>query len=164
VTFTVRLPRREPGQPIEEEGSKMTVAQEEKEVGQRQPLSVPGKYLSLTTYRRDGTPVSTPVWFVEEDGRLFVTTAADSYKAKRLRRNPAAMVAPCTARGVPKGDGIPVQVEFLPPDEHASVDRLMAEKYSVDRVRILPIYRLVMKLRGKPVDEGRGAYLAITST
>ena len=64
----------------------MTVAQEEKEVGQRQPLSVPGKYLSLTTYRRDGTPVSTPVWFVEEDGRLFVTTAADSYKAKRLRR------------------------------------------------------------------------------
>jgi hypothetical protein len=142
----------------------MTVTREERELGRRQPLSVPGKYLSLTTYRRDGTPVSTPVWFVEEDGRLFVTTAADSYKAKRLRRNPAAMVAPCTARGVPKGDAIPVQVEFLPPDEHARVDRLMAEKYRVDRVLILPIYRLVMKLRGKPIDERSGAYLAITST
>jgi PPOX class probable F420-dependent enzyme len=141
----------------------MTVTRDERELGRRQPLSVPGKYLSLTTYRRDGTPVSTPVWFVEEDGRLFATTAADSYKAKRLRRNPSAMVAPCTARGVPKGDAIPVQVEFLSPDEHARVDRLMAEKYQVDRVLILPIYRLVMKLRGKPVDERSGAYMAITS-
>jgi uncharacterized protein len=142
----------------------MTVMQEERELGRRQPLSIPGKYLSLTTYRRDGTPVSTPVWFVEKNGRLFVTTAANSYKAKRLRRNPAAMVASCTARGVPKGDAIPVQVEFLPLEEHARVERLMAEKYRVDRVLILPIYRLVLKLRGKPVDERSGAYLAITST
>jgi uncharacterized protein len=160
----MRLPRREPGQPTEEEGLKMTVTRKEREFGRRQSLSVPGKYLSLTTYRRDGTPVSTPVWFVEEDGRLFVTTAADSYKAKRLRRNPAAMVAPCTARGVPKGDAIPVQVEFLPQEEHERVDRLMAEKYRVDRVLILPIYRLVLRLRGKPIDERSGAYLAITST
>jgi uncharacterized protein len=142
----------------------MTVTHEKRKLGRRQPLSIPGKYLSLTTYRRDGTPVSTPVWFVEEEGRLFVTTAADSYKAKRLRRNPAAMVAPCTARGVPKGDAIPVQVRFLAPDPHARVDRLMAEKYRLDRILILPIYWLVMKLRGKPVDERSGAYLAITST
>jgi PPOX class probable F420-dependent enzyme len=112
----------------------------------------------------DGTPVSTPVWFVEEDGRLFVTTAADSYKAKRLRRNPGALVAPSTARGVPRGDAIPVQVEFLPPTAHARVDRPMAEKYRLDRVLILPIYRLVMMLRGKPTDERSAAYLAITST
>jgi PPOX class probable F420-dependent enzyme len=140
----------------------MAVTREETEL--RQPLSVSGKYLSLTTYRRDGTPVSTPVWFVEEDGRLFVITAASSYKAKRLRRNPAAMVAPCTARGVPTGDAIPVHVEFLPPEEHARVGRLIAEKYRVDRVLILPIYRLVMKLRGKPVDARSDAYLMITST
>jgi PPOX class probable F420-dependent enzyme len=142
----------------------MTVTQEHEQLGRRQPLSIPGKYLSLTTYRRDGTPVSTPVWFVEEEGRLFVTTAADSYKARRLRRNPAAMVAPCTARGLPKGEAIPVQVEFLPPDAHARVDQLMAEKYRLDRILILPIYRLVMKLQGKPLDERTSAYLAITST
>lgn len=151
-------------QAIEEEESKMTVTREERELGRRQPLSVPGKYLSLTTYRRDGSPVSTPVWFVEDDGRLFVITGADSYKAKRLRRNPAALVAPCTARGIPKGDAIPAQVEFLAPEEHARVDRLMAEKYRVDRLLILPIYRLVSKLRRKPRDERGGAYLAITST
>lgn len=56
-----------------------------------------------------------------------------------------------------------MQVEFLPPHEHARVDRLMAEKYRLDRVLILPIYRLVMKLRGKPIHERGGAYLAITS-
>ena len=133
------------------------------DLGARQPLSVPGKYLSLTTYRRDGTPVSTAVWFVEEDGRLFVITPAQSYKAKRLRRNPAATVAPCTARGTPKGDPIPVRVEFLPPDEYARVDRLMAERYRVRRLLIMPIYRLVMRLRGTPIGEHGGAYLAITS-
>ena len=135
---------------------------------QPRPVSetnIPGKYLSLTTYRRDGTPVSTPVWFVEEGGRLFVTTGAESYKAKRLRRNPVAMVAPCTARGVVKGESIPVRVEFLPAAEHARIDQLMAEKYRVDRVLILPIYRLVTKLRGKSAGDARtGAYLAITPT
>lgn len=143
----------------------MTVTQPETQPRPAIGTTIPGKYLSLTTYRRDGTPVSTPVWFVEEDGRLFVTTGAESYKAKRLRRNPVAMVAPCTARGALKGDPIPVRVDFLPAAEHARIDRLMAEKYRVDRILILPIYRLVMKLRGKPAGDARsGAYLAITPT
>lgn len=43
-------------------------------------------------------------------------------------------------------------------------DRLMAEKYRLDRVLILPIYRLLMKLRDKPTDKRSGAYLAITAT
>lgn len=143
----------------------MTVAQREAQRTRRGPLNVPGKYLSLTTYRRDGSPVSTPVWFVEDGGRLFVTTAADSYKAKRLRQNPAAMVSPCTARGVPTADAIPVVVGFLPAGEHDRVDRLMAKKYRADRILILPVYRLVMKLRGKSrAEPGSGAYLAITPT
>jgi uncharacterized protein len=125
-------------------------------------LDIAGKYLSLTTYRRDGSPVSTPVWFVEDEGRLFVTTAADSYKAKRLRHNSAAMVAPCTARGVATGDAVPVHVEFLPDADHARVDALMAEKYRVDKILILPLYRLVTKLRGNATGAGETAYLAIT--
>jgi PPOX class probable F420-dependent enzyme len=133
------------------------------DLGARQPLSVPGKYLSLTTYRRDGTPVSTAVWFVEEDGRLFVITPAQSHKARRLRRNPLATVAPCTARGKPTGDAMPAQVEFLPPDRYAHVDRLMAERYRIRRLLIMPVYRLVMRLRGRPIDEHGGAYLAISS-
>jgi uncharacterized protein len=125
---------------------------------------IPGKYLSLTTYRRDGSPVSTPVWFVEDEGRLFVITGADSYKARRLRHNPAAMVAPCTARGVAKGDAVPVHVEFLPDAEHARVDALMAEKYRIDKILVLPVYRLVTKLRGGASGGSETAYLAITAS
>ena len=45
-----------------------------------------GKYLSVISYKRDGTSVATPVWFVEEDGRLLVGTGAASGKVKRIRR------------------------------------------------------------------------------
>ena len=147
----------------QEEEDEMTVTRE-KTRPERPALAVPGKYLSLTTYRRDGSPVSNPVWFVEDDGRLFVTTGADSYKAKRVRRNAACMVAPCTARGVPKGDAIPAVAEFLAEEEHGRVDRLLAKKYRFDRVLILPLYRLVQRLRGKRPDERGGVYLCITPT
>lgn len=143
----------------------MTTTQQRTQERQPHALGISGKYLSLTTYRRDGSPVSTPVWFVEEDGRLFVTTAAESYKARRLQRNPAAMVAACTATGRLRGEPVPAHVEFLPAAEHEHVDRLMAKKYRVDRVLILPLYRLVTKLRGKNASEpGSGAYLSITPT
>jgi hypothetical protein len=57
------------------------------------PAAFPGKYLSLTSFRRDGTGVATPVWFVEADGRLLVETDAGSYdagsyKVRRIRRDP----------------------------------------------------------------------------
>jgi hypothetical protein len=74
------------------------------------------------------------------------------------------MVAPCTARGLPKGDAIPAVVEFLPEEEHVLVDRLMAAKYRVDRILILPLYRLVQRLRGRRPDERGGVYLGITAT
>ena len=72
----------------------------------RQPAvtlaAFPGKYVSLTSYRRDGTAVATPVWFVRQDGRLLVETGAASGKVKRIRRNPAVQVAVC-ARGRLRG-------------------------------------------------------------
>jgi uncharacterized protein len=131
--------------------------------GSQPGIVLPGKYLSLTTYRSDGSPVATPVWFVEDDGRLLVVTGAESHKARRIRRNPAVTVAPCTARGALRGEPIPARADFLPEPEHELVDRLMARKYRVDRVLILPVYRLAMRLRGRQgTHSGAGAYLAIT--
>ncbi len=125
-------------------------------------LQVGGKYVSLTTYRQDGTPVATPLWFVEDGDRLVVITGADSYKARRIRRNPAVTVATCTARGAVRGDPQPGRAAFLPESQHARIDQLMAEKYRVDRILILPVYRLVLKLRGKGASQtGSNAYLAI---
>jgi PPOX class probable F420-dependent enzyme len=128
-------------------------------------MKVGGKYVSLTTYRRDGTPVATPVWFIEDDGRLFVITDAGSYKAKRIRRNPAVRVASCTARGAVRGEHYAGWAEFLPDSEHGRIDRLMAQKYRIDRILILPIYRLAMKLTGRGARQtDTSAYLAITPT
>ena len=59
----------------------------------------PGKHISVTTYKRDGTGVATPVWFVQEGDRLLFRTGVASGKAKRIRRNPAVLVAACTIRG-----------------------------------------------------------------
>jgi hypothetical protein len=57
------------------------------------------RYLSLATYRRNGAEVATPVWFAAVDGTLYVFTAGESGKVKRLRRSSRARVAPCDARG-----------------------------------------------------------------
>jgi uncharacterized protein len=121
----------------------------------------PGKYLSVTSFKRDGTPVATPVWFVIEDGRLLIYTDPESFKAKRIRRNPSVKVAPCNATGRLRGDPAPATAEFLPDDQKDHVMRLMARKYRVDKILKLPFYNLVQRLRGKPTS-GPIVALAIT--
>ena len=58
------------------------------------------EYLNLETFRKNGEGVKTPVWFVEDNGKLYVRTVADSAKVKRLRRNAQVRVTPCQADGV----------------------------------------------------------------
>jgi len=58
-----------------------------------------GKYISLATFKKDGTRVATPVWVTREGDHLYVITEANSGKAKRLRNSPRAQVAACDMRG-----------------------------------------------------------------
>lgn len=67
----------------------------------------------LVTYKRDGTPVPAPVWFARDGERLFVWTEIGAYKAKRLRRDPRALIAPCSATGKPLGDPIAARGRIL---------------------------------------------------
>jgi len=121
----------------------------------------PGKYLSLTSFKRDGTGVATAVWFVIDDGRLLVKTGRHSFKVKRIRRNAAVMIAPCSASGRLRGEPAPAQAQVLPPGQPDPVERLIARKYRVDRVLILPIYRALQRLRGAPAG-GAEVVVAIT--
>ena len=73
------------------------------------------EYVSLTTYRRTGEPVSTPVWAAPQGNRLVVFTRADSGKVKRLRHTSRVTVAPCTARGRLTGDPVPAEAGFVEP-------------------------------------------------
>jgi PPOX class probable F420-dependent enzyme len=125
--------------------------------------AITGKYLSVTSFKRDGTGVATPVWFVAENGNLLFETDGDSFKARRIRHNPSVVVAPCTASGRLRGEPIPARAEFLPESERQRVERLMARKYRVDRVLILPAYRAVQRLRGRSLSqETRPVVLRIT--
>lgn len=72
-----------------------------------------GSYLLLTTFRRDGTAVPTPVWAARDGNSLIVWTPADSGKVKRIRRDGAVKLAPCTVRGVPTGTETEARAELL---------------------------------------------------
>lgn len=64
------------------------------------------KYLSLGTYRRDGSVVRTPVWLVRNGDRLLVTTRGSSGKVKRIRARGDVLLAPCDARGRLRGEEV----------------------------------------------------------
>ena len=64
-----------------------------------------GRHMLLTTFRRNGVGVASPVWTVPvSDGRVGMWTAAGTGKCKRLRNDPRVTIQACTARGKPRGD------------------------------------------------------------
>jgi PPOX class probable F420-dependent enzyme len=69
--------------------------------------------MNLTTFRKTGKAVATPVWFAEANGRIYVYTAPDSGKVKRLRNNPRVQVAPCTFSGKVLGPAVEAQACIL---------------------------------------------------
>ncbi|MBO0854474.1 MAG: PPOX class F420-dependent oxidoreductase [Nocardia sp.] len=64
------------------------------------------KYLLLTTFKKDGVAVATPVWVVPDGERILVWTDAKSWKVKRLRRNPTVTLRACDRRGHPTGEQV----------------------------------------------------------
>lgn len=62
-------------------------------------LASSAKYVLLTTFRKDGTPVASPLWAALDGDTLLMWTVTDSWKVKRIRRNPAVIVQACDARG-----------------------------------------------------------------
>lgn len=88
-------------------------------------------YLNLTTFRRSGEPVVTPLWFAEHDGRLYVTTQVQSGKVKRIRHTPRVLVGPADMRGRPLGPTVEAIARVLPPEAHAAADAHLDRKYGL---------------------------------
>ena len=82
------------------------------------------RYMSLATFRRSGAEVATPVWFAGDDGRLYVFSAEQAGKVKRLRNSPKARVAPSDARGRIRGTWLEASARIL--TEPAAIDRARA--------------------------------------
>src|SRR5215213_8072863 len=73
----------------------------------------PGRYLSVTSFKQDGTGVATPVWFVSDHSRLFALTDLHSAKVRRIRREPRVLVASCRADGKLRREPVPAHAEVL---------------------------------------------------
>ena len=63
-----------------------------------------GKYINLLTYKKNGEPVSTPVWFIFKDNKIFIRTSNKSGKFKRIKNNKNVKFALCNIRGKIKGE------------------------------------------------------------
>jgi hypothetical protein len=57
------------------------------------------RYILLTTFKRDGTAVASPVWITGSAGTYTFTTGDRAWKTRRLRHNPAVQVQACGMRG-----------------------------------------------------------------
>ncbi|WP_037851069.1 PPOX class F420-dependent oxidoreductase [Streptomyces sp. NRRL S-340] len=90
-----------------------------------------GKYVLITSYRRNGTPVATPVWVVRDGAALGVWTAAGSWKVKRIRNRADVLVGPCDVRGNPTGDQVPATAEICDRATTARYRGLIARKYGL---------------------------------
>jgi uncharacterized protein len=89
------------------------------------------KYVLVTTFRKDGTSVPTPLWVARAGDELLVWTVADSGKVKRIRRNSSVEVAECDVRGTPSGESIKTTARVLGPAETQRVRQLIAKKYGI---------------------------------
>ncbi|MEU1278623.1 PPOX class F420-dependent oxidoreductase [Streptomyces sp. NPDC005805] len=90
------------------------------------------RYVSVTTYRKNGTPVATPVWFAVDGGELFVWTRSDSWKVKRLRNDPRVKITVCDVKGriedgAPSAEGT---ARLLDEAGTRAVRKLLARKYT----------------------------------
>lgn len=122
----------------------------------------PGRYLSVTTFKRDGTGVATPMWFVCDGARLFAFTDLHSAKVRRVRRNRHVLVAPCRVNGQLRSKPIPAQAEVLTEEPDLErVRELLLARYRVSYRIVMLFYRVGRRLRGKQ-SVADGAALAIT--
>ena len=109
------------------------------------------RYISLATFRKNGTPVYTPVWFGEENGHLYVMTASKTGKAKRLGNNPEVRIAPSTMRGKVTGPEFSARVRFLKPEE------FQGGTFSISNLGMFGITRFT-----SIINEPQGAIMSAT--
>ena len=87
------------------------------------------EYISLTTFKRNGTGVATPVWVMRDGDHLYVITESESGKAKRLRNFSRVMIAPCDMRGRVEGPSVDATAELLDDAGTEHVRELLLAKY-----------------------------------
>jgi PPOX class probable F420-dependent enzyme len=90
-------------------------------------------YINLETYRRNGQPVATPVWFTIDNNNkmIYVVTRTETGKIKRLRNNSKVRIMPCGMRGQPKGQWLNGNATFATPEQLEIALKQRNKKYGL---------------------------------
>jgi PPOX class probable F420-dependent enzyme len=89
------------------------------------------QFMSLTTFRKSGVGVVTPVWFVDVGDRLIFTTDPQAGKIKRIRNHSRVTVAPCKFNGTLLGPAAEGQARLLAEHEFGAAKQAFRGKYGL---------------------------------
>lgn len=124
------------------------------------------KYMLFTTFRRDGSPVPTPVWVVKlDEDTVGFWTSSGSGKAKRLAHTERVTVQPCNARGVVKAGSLPVEAtaRLVSGPELEQIQAKVVAKYGVTTKVTKLIQTVVGLVKRKRIPYGdRGVVVSIS--
>ena len=87
------------------------------------------KYVNLETYKKDGTPVRTPVWFMIDSDIVYVVTREKTGKVKRLKNNQNIKIVPCSFKGKPESEWIKGVAQKVAGEEAEKAIKLRKKKY-----------------------------------
>jgi hypothetical protein len=90
-----------------------------------------GNHILLTTFRKNGEAVPTPVWYGREGDHLYVFSLAKAGKVKRLRNSQQAQIAACTGVGRVTGPTLEARARIVPKEEGIIARRALRRKYPV---------------------------------
>lgn len=118
-------------------------------------------YVLLTTFRRDGTAVPTPVWVVRDGDELLVWTNPQAGKVKRIRANSQAQLAPCSRGGTPLGRPVRATGRVLGVGELDRVVPALVDKYGLQARLTAQLPQLVYPLIRRPPPPVGGLALTL---
>jgi hypothetical protein len=105
------------------------------------------KTILLTSYKRDGTPVGTPVSIAFDGDRVFFRSYDKAWKTKRLRNNPQVDVAPSTLRGEPTGPAIQARASLLVGAQAGIAAKALARRHRVLHSVVVPLAHRLMRYK-----------------
>lgn len=103
------------------------------------------KTILLTTYKRDGTPVPTPVSIAFDGDRAFFRSYNRAWKTKRLRNNPIVEVAPATFRGKVTGPTVHARASLLSDGDANTAAKALARRHRLLQAVLVPLAHRVMR-------------------
>lgn len=108
------------------------------------------EFIELTTFRKNGDAIATPVFFIADKGKLYLTTNGNSGKLKRIRNNGRVLIAPCNNRGKVIGEQFEAHARELPAGEHRSINTLLVRKHGFRFRMFLLVQRWIAFLKKAP--------------